>query len=80
MEKQLNLFDTINEAQQPACFLGDVSKSAFNCIKEWITQDGRIAFIAGKIYKKAKTHDLSIVGENYIVIFVSEPKLSEHFC
>jgi len=25
MEKQLNLFDTINEAQQPACFLGAVS-------------------------------------------------------
>jgi antitoxin component YwqK of YwqJK toxin-antitoxin module len=28
MEKQLNLFDTINEAQQPACFLGAVMRSA----------------------------------------------------
>jgi hypothetical protein len=75
MEKQLNLFDTINEAQQPACFLG-----AFSCIKDWVTPDGRIAFIAGKTYKKARTHDLSIVGENYILIFIREPKLSEHFC
>ena len=29
MEKQLNLFDTVNEAQQPACFLGAVMRSAF---------------------------------------------------
>lgn len=28
MEKQMTLFDTINETQQPACFLGAVMRSA----------------------------------------------------
>lgn len=29
MEKQLNLFGTVNEATNPACFLGGVMRSAF---------------------------------------------------
>jgi hypothetical protein len=29
MEKQLNLFDNVNEATNPACFLGAVMRSAF---------------------------------------------------
>lgn len=30
MEKQLNLFDAINEAQNPACFLGAVSSCTYD--------------------------------------------------
>lgn len=80
MNKQLELFTAINEAQQPACFLAAVSKSAFTCIKNLITPDGRTAFIAGKEYSKAKTSQLALVGENHIVIFISNTRLSEHFC
>ena len=45
MNRQLELFPTINEAQQPACFLGAVSGSEFLSIVEAAIQ---IAYEAGK--------------------------------
>lgn len=45
MNRQLELFPTINEAQQPACFLGAVSGSEFLSIVEVALQ---LAFEAGK--------------------------------
>jgi hypothetical protein len=64
--------------QQPTIIA--VSKSTFTCVKNWITPDGRTAFVAGKEYSKAKTSQLALVGENYIVIFISNRRLSEYFC
>jgi hypothetical protein len=45
MNRQLELFPSINKAQQPACFLGAVSGSEFLSIVEAALQ---IAFEAGK--------------------------------
>ena len=53
MNKQLNLFETINEAHNPACFLGAVMRSAFVETHKWqefhkngkLWIDGEIAVI-----------------------------------
>ena len=51
----------------------------YTCKKGWITPDGRIAFISGQRYPKARTSGLAVVGENGIVIFMSETKFKEYF-
>lgn len=60
MEKQLNLFDTINEATNPACFLGAVSVS-FDSLIEKLKELGYSVFIRNSGTKKVimwstKTH------------------------
>ena len=60
MEKQLTLFDTINDATNPACFLGAVSVS-FDSLIEQLKKFGYSVFIRNSGNKKVimwsnKTH------------------------
>lgn len=60
MEKQLTLFDTINEETNPACFLGAVSVS-FDSLIENLKELGYSVFIRNSGSKKVimwstKTH------------------------
>lgn len=60
MEKQLNLFETVNETQQPACFLGAVSVS-FDSLIDKLKELGYSIFIRNSGSKKVimwstKTH------------------------
>ena len=60
MNEQLNLFETINEATNPACFLGAVSVS-FDSLIEQLKKFGYSVFIRNSGNKKVimwstKTH------------------------
>lgn len=61
----------------PTCGKLLVIRSA--CRKTWITKDGRIAFLYGKVYTHGKSEELSINGDFGIVMWMSSEKYHEHF-
>lgn len=49
------------------------------CIKTWVLKNGETAFDQGKVYQHAKTEHLAIIGNNYIMMFLSESYYKEYF-
>ena len=73
MNTQTSLFET----EKPALYKAVISRSA--CKKQWITKDGRVVFEPGKEYSHAPTQELSIKGENGIVMWMSKERYTKHF-
>ena len=49
------------------------------CKKTWITLDNRLVFQFGKEYSLCKSSDISVKGENGIVMGMNENKYHEYF-
>lgn len=49
------------------------------CRKTWITKDGRLVFQYGKVYQHNDSEELSIKGENGIVMWMDNSRYHEHF-